>query len=111
MSDNISFTTTKFLLYTTDNKKVKVDVLIQNETVWLTQKQMSELFDKERSVITKHINNVFKEGELEQESNVQFLHIGHSVKDYNIKNIFESAQNKMHIVIADQTAAEIELLE
>ena len=85
MSNKMSTTTTKFLLYTTDNKKIKVDVLIQNETVWLTQKQMSELFDKERSVITKHINNVFKEGELEQESNVQFLHIDHLVKDYKIK--------------------------
>ena len=87
MSDKMSTTTTKFLLYTTDNKKVKVDVLIQNETVWLTQKQMSELFDKERSVITKHINNVFKEGELEQESNVQFLHIGHSDKPVKIYNL------------------------
>lgn len=84
---SINNPTTEFLLYKTPNGDVKVDVLIQNETVWLTQKQMSELFDKERSVITKHINNVFKEGELEQESNVQFLHIGHSDKPVKIYNL------------------------
>ena len=77
----------QFLLYKTDNNQIKVDVLIQDETVWLTQKQMSELFDKERSVITKHINNVFKEGELGEASNVQNLHISGSdkpVKFYNL---------------------------
>jgi len=78
---------TQFLLYKTDNDKIKVDVLVENETVWLTQKQMAELFVKDRSVITKHINNIFKEGELEQTSNVQNLHIAISdkpVKFYNL---------------------------
>ena len=64
---------TQFLIYQIENQIVKVDVLIQDETVWLTQKQMAELFDKDRSVITKHINNVFKERELEEKSNVQIL--------------------------------------
>lgn len=50
------------------------------ETVWLTQAQMSELFQRERTVITKHINNVFKENELEEKSNVHFLHIANSDK-------------------------------
>jgi hypothetical protein len=45
-----------------------LDVRIQGETVWLTQKQMAALFDTERSVITKHLRNVLKEGELESES-------------------------------------------
>jgi len=70
-----------------ENKDIKVDVLIENETVWLTQKQMSELFDKDRSTITKHINNIFKEGELIKESNVQNMHIANSdkpVKFYNL---------------------------
>ena len=44
-----------------------LDVRLENETVWLTQAQMAELFQKERTVITRHINNVFKEGELERE--------------------------------------------
>ena len=50
------------------------------ETVWLTQAQMSELFQRERTVITKHINNVFKENELDEKSNVHFLHIANSDK-------------------------------
>ena len=51
-----------------------------DETVWLTQQQMSILYQRERSVITKHINNVFKEGECDQKSNVHFLHIPNSDK-------------------------------
>jgi len=61
--------------------------LLENETIWLTQEQMSQLFDRERSVITKHIGNVFSEGELEEKSNVQNLHISGSdkpVKFYNL---------------------------
>lgn len=60
---------------------------MENETIWLTQEQMSQLFDRERSVITKHIGNVFSEGELEEKSNVQILHISGSdkpVKFYNL---------------------------
>jgi len=78
---------TNFLLYKGSDGKVSIDVLLQNETVWLSQQQISELFQKERSVITKHINNVFKEGELEEQSNVQILHIATSdrpVKFYNL---------------------------
>lgn len=70
-------TPTNFLLYTTDNQQIKVDVLIEDETVWLNQKQIAILFDKDRSVITKHIGNIFNDKELEQKSNVQNLHIAH----------------------------------
>ena len=76
-----------FILYTTPEGEVKLTVLLENETIWLTQEQMSQLFDRERSVITKHIGNVFSEGELEEKSNVQNLHIGGSdkpVKFYNL---------------------------
>ena len=59
------------LIYQTEDGATKIETRLENETVWLTQAQMSELFQKERSVITKHINNVFKEGELEEKSNVQ----------------------------------------
>lgn len=76
-----------FLLYKGDSGKVNIDVLLQNETVWLSQQQISELFQKERSVITKHINNVFKEGELEEKSNVQFLHIATSTKPVKFYNL------------------------
>ena len=76
-----------FILYTTPEGEVKLNVLLENETIWLTQEQMSQLFDRERSVITKHIGNVFSEGELEEKSNVQNLHISGSdkpVKFYNL---------------------------
>ena len=55
--------------------QVRLDVRLGQDTVWLTQAQMAELFGRERSVITKHINNVFREGELVKKSNVQNLHI------------------------------------
>jgi hypothetical protein len=55
--------------------RVSLDVKLERETIWLTQKQMSELFDTERSVITEHLNNIFASGELEKESNVQKMHI------------------------------------
>lgn len=57
---------------------MEVNVTPEKDTVWLTQQQMAELFDKERSVITKHIRNVFKEKELDKDSNVQILHIANS---------------------------------
>jgi hypothetical protein len=80
-------TQNNFILYQTPNGEVNLNVLLQDETIWLTQEQMSRLFDRERSVITKHIGNVFSEGELEEKSNVQNLHISGSdkpVKFYNL---------------------------
>ena len=53
---------------------VRLEVRVENETVWLTQAQMGELFERERSVIAKHIGNIFKEKELDEKSNVQILH-------------------------------------
>ncbi|MFT5667862.1 MAG: hypothetical protein ACI9DK_002062 [Vicingaceae bacterium] len=76
-----------FILYSTPEGKVELNVLLENETIWLSQEQMSQLFDRERSVITKHIGNVFSDGELEEKSNVQILHISGSdrpVKFYNL---------------------------
>jgi prophage maintenance system killer protein len=55
----------EILLYEAPNGEVRVDVRLDHETVWLTQDQMSQLFARERSVITKHVRNVFQEGELE----------------------------------------------
>ena len=66
---------------------VAMTVKTDGETVWLTQEQMCQLFGRERSVITKHIRNIFKEGELDEKSNVQSLHIANSdkpVKFYNL---------------------------
>jgi len=64
----------EILLYTTPDGQTKIDVTLVNDTVWLTQAQMSDLFQKDQSVIARHISNLFKEGELEKESNMQILH-------------------------------------
>ena len=57
----------KILIYQTEDGQTQIDVRLENETVWLTQAQMCQLFQRDRTVITRHINNVFKEGELERE--------------------------------------------
>ena len=67
----------EIVMYQPD-ETIRLEVRVEDETVWLTQAQISSLFQRERSVITRHITNVFKEGELEKESNVHFLHIANS---------------------------------
>ena len=65
----------------------RLEVRMADYTVWLTQSQMTDLFQRDRTVITRHINNVFSEGELEEKSNVHFLHIASSdkpVKEYSL---------------------------
>lgn len=63
------------ILYNAEDGKVQLEVQLEKETVWLTQDQMAELFGRERSVITKHVRNVFKEGELEEASvRAKFAH-------------------------------------
>jgi len=57
----------EILLYTTPNGNVKVEIYLQNETIWLTQQKIADLFGVDRTVITKHIGNIFKEGELKEE--------------------------------------------
>ncbi len=77
----------EILIYQTEEGKTKIEVRLDEDTVWLTQEQMAVLFQRERTVITKHIANVFKEGELDEESNVQKMHITNSdkpVKYYNL---------------------------
>jgi hypothetical protein len=67
-------------IYKTLDGNTSITVQFEKDTVWLTQSQITELFQRDRTVINKHINNVFKEGELEKESNVHFLHIANSDK-------------------------------
>jgi len=77
----------EIIIYEAPDGEVRVDVRLDHETVWLTQDQMSQLFGRERSVITKHLRNVFSEGELAQESNVQNLHIPGSDKPVRFYNL------------------------
>ena len=60
------------------NETVRLDVRLENETMWLTQAQLCELFQRDVSVISRHIKNIFTEGELEKESNLHFLQIANS---------------------------------
>jgi len=63
----------EIIIYRAEDNTVQLDVRMENETVWLTQQQMAVLFQKDQSVIARHITNIFKEGELEK-SNMQILH-------------------------------------
>jgi len=75
------------LIYKAEDGSAVTEVRLAGETVWLRQEQMAQLFGRERSVITRHVGNVFKDGELDEESNVQNLHIAgsdKSVKFYNL---------------------------
>ena len=56
----------QIIIYQTDDDQTQIDVRLENETVWLTQAQMADLFQKDRTVISRHIRNVFKEGELDE---------------------------------------------
>ncbi len=68
------------ILYRTEDGRTALDVRFAGETVWLTQAQMVDLFEWERSGITKHTRNVFAERELKVKGNVQKMHIANSDK-------------------------------
>jgi hypothetical protein len=65
--------TTEFLLYTAPNGQIKVEVLLGNETLWLTQKRMAELFGVGVPAISKHLKNIFGSGELQEELVISIL--------------------------------------
>ena len=79
--------TNDIVIFKNGELELEVTVTPENDTVWLTQQQMAELFDKERSVITKHIGNIFKEKELDKDSNVQNLHIANSDRPVSFYNL------------------------
>ena len=69
-----------------ENQGVKLEVNVKDETVWLTQKQMAELFDKDRKTITRHIQNIYKDGELEEKSVCSFFeHTADDGKKYKVQ--------------------------
>lgn len=75
-----------FILYTAPNGEIRVDVLLQNESVWLTQKAIAELFGVQRPAITKHLLNIFESGELEENSVSSILeHTAEDGKIYDTK--------------------------
>ena len=76
----------EIVIYQPD-ETVRLDVRLDGDTVWLTQSQMTDLFQRDRTVITRHINNVFSEGELDEKSNVHFLHIPFSDKPVKVYSL------------------------
>jgi hypothetical protein len=76
----------QIIIYSTEDGEMKLEVKLENETVWLSQKQMAELFDKDRKTITQHILNVFNERELEEISVcLESKHTAADGKKYSIK--------------------------
>ncbi len=72
------------IIYQTDNGLTKIDVRVENETVWLSQQQMAELFDTSRTNIIEHINNIYAEEELDKESTCQNFR---QVRKEGIRNV------------------------
>lgn len=74
------------LLYQTPDGNIKIDVQLENETVWINRKQMATLFNRDIKTIGKHINNIFAEGELEKDSVVaNFATTANDSKTYQVE--------------------------
>lgn len=78
LQDEIMKKENEIVIFETEDKQIKLSVNVENETVWLTQAQMVELFQRDISVISRHIRNIFKENEVEEKSNLHFLQIPNS---------------------------------
>lgn len=78
---------TELIIYQTEDGKTKIQARLKDETVWLTQEQIAVLFQRDQSVVSRHINNVFKEGELDKKSNMQKMHNANSDKPILLYNL------------------------
>lgn len=105
-----------FIMYTTDDGQVDIEVRLEDENVWLTQNSMAELFDTTKQNISLHIKNIFEEKELEENSVVkECLTTAKDGKNYKTKfykneqtrKFFKKVQNKMHYAVHGNTAAEV----
>jgi len=77
----------EIILYRPNEKAEHIEVRLENDTVWLNQEQISLLFQRDQSVISRHIRNVFRENELDEKSNMQKLHIANSDKLVTFYNL------------------------
>ena len=75
-----------------DSGEIELKIALKNETLWLNQKQIVELFDKNQSVISRHIGNIFKDDEVDKKSNMQKMHIANSDKPVNTKTTSKQLQ-------------------
>ena len=80
----------KIVIYSSPDREVEIQTEMHDDSIWMRQDQIAQLFGADRTVITRHLNNIFREGELDQKSNVQKMHIANSdrpVKFYNLDAI------------------------
>ena len=83
---NLENSFTEFLLYKTPNNQVKVEIFLKNENIWLPQEKIAMLFGVDRSVITKHLKNIFESAELNEDSVcAKFAHTASDGKNYQTK--------------------------
>lgn len=104
------------IIYQTEDGLTKIDVKVENETVWLSQQQMAELFKTSRTNVIEHINNIYSEEELDKNSTCQnfrqVLDLYATAVDYNPKDeksveFFKIVQNKLHYAAHGHTASEV----
>lgn len=79
--------TGEILIYTSPEGLTEIDVKLENETLWLTEQQIALLFERDRTVIGRHIKNIIKDDELDEKSTVQKMHIANSDKPVNFYNL------------------------
>ena len=79
----------KFLIYKSEQEDIKVNVVIKDETIWLTQKAMAELFGVEVPAISKHLSNIYSEGELQVESTVSKMETVQSEGNRKVKRTLD----------------------
>ena len=83
-------------IYSSQDGSIQLNVKLENETVWLTQSQMAELFGRDRTVITRHINNCYKEGELDK--NITCAKFAHMGKDQD--QTYETTMYNLDVIIS-----------
>lgn len=96
------------VLYTTDDGNTQLEVKLEKDTVWLTQNQMAELFGRDRTVIMRHIRNIFKEGELDENITcAKFAHMGKDADQAYQTALYNTDGTKR---IADNTLVALTLM-
>lgn len=85
----------EIVIYTSEDGSISLDTKLENDTIWLTQKQMAELFGVKTPAINKHLNNIYNEGELDKNATVSILEIVQ-------KKVIEIFQEKLHFTILMQ---------
>ncbi len=100
--------TSEIVLYQTEDGKIKIDTVFQDETIWLTQAKMAELFDVKRPAVTRHLKNIFESGELDEQVVSSILE--HTTRHGAIENKTQTKQVKYYNLDAILKFDEQELL-